>query len=291
MRWIGRIRHTSPFSRSPRFYGWCYLGLIPMFAIVYSTIGADFLQTTFDHEKQLTELASDAQLALDEYVTTWIEDVGPQAFQLPDNKTLLLGADEQGIHFITPFQWNTRPHERLNEGKVERVVISMWSYPRWNVQFPYGCKVISFGRWSRTMSTIRYLPNWVALDRQDWPQTLYWKHWRSMSGQMLHVTPASERESHEAEFVGEVSLLTPLCERVYRYYQAANGVASEQRMVPLRFLYFSVVTLTTLGYGDIVPVSDRARAIVGFEAVCGVILAGLFLNSLAAAHSRDERAH
>lgn len=33
---------------------------------------------------------------------------------------------------------------------------------------------------------------------------------------------------------------------------------------PLDILYFAVVTVTTLGYGDIVPVSDGARAIITF---------------------------
>lgn len=48
-----------------------------------------------------------------------------------------------------------------------------------------------------------------------------------------------------------------------------------------RYLYLSVVTITTLGFGDIVPTSDGARLAVGLEAVTGVVLAGLFLNALA----------
>jgi voltage-gated potassium channel Kch len=37
------------------------------------------------------------------------------------------------------------------------------------------------------------------------------------------------------------------------------------------FVYFSFVTLTTLGYGDIVPLTERARALVIMEAVVGQI--------------------
>ena len=37
------------------------------------------------------------------------------------------------------------------------------------------------------------------------------------------------------------------------------------------FVYFSFVTLTTLGFGDIVPVTQRARALVILEAVVGQI--------------------
>jgi len=46
-----------------------------------------------------------------------------------------------------------------------------------------------------------------------------------------------------------------------------------------RFLYLSAVTITTLGFGDIVPVNDTARLLVGAESVLGVLLAGLFLNA------------
>lgn len=45
------------------------------------------------------------------------------------------------------------------------------------------------------------------------------------------------------------------------------------------FLYFSVVTLTTVGFGDIVPASDAARAVVVAEALTGQ----LYLVSVVAA--------
>lgn len=45
--------------------------------------------------------------------------------------------------------------------------------------------------------------------------------------------------------------------------------------------YFSAVTITTLGYGDILPSNIPTRLLVIVEASLGVILAGLFLNSLA----------
>lgn len=36
-----------------------------------------------------------------------------------------------------------------------------------------------------------------------------------------------------------------------------------------QFVYFSLVTMTTLGYGDITPVSDEARSLATLEAVLG----------------------
>lgn len=41
------------------------------------------------------------------------------------------------------------------------------------------------------------------------------------------------------------------------------------------FAYFSLITLTTVGYGDIYPIHPAARLLVTFEAVTGVMFIGL----------------
>lgn len=45
-------------------------------------------------------------------------------------------------------------------------------------------------------------------------------------------------------------------------------------------VYFSVVTITTLGYGEITPKTDLGMLIAGSEAIVGIVIIGLFLNSL-----------
>jgi len=47
-----------------------------------------------------------------------------------------------------------------------------------------------------------------------------------------------------------------------------------------RMIYLSAVVITTLGLGDIVPITPAARWLVGAEAVLGVMLVGLFLSAL-----------
>lgn len=44
--------------------------------------------------------------------------------------------------------------------------------------------------------------------------------------------------------------------------------------------YFSVVTITTLGYGDLTPISNFGKVLAAAEALLGVILIGLFLLSV-----------
>ncbi len=53
-----------------------------------------------------------------------------------------------------------------------------------------------------------------------------------------------------------------------------------------RMIYFSLVTITTLGFGDIVPLTDLARALVGLESFSGIVLLGLFVNSVFARSRR-----
>lgn len=47
-----------------------------------------------------------------------------------------------------------------------------------------------------------------------------------------------------------------------------------------RYLYFSVITFTTIGYGDITPVSSGARLLVCTEAIVGAIVNVIFIAIL-----------
>jgi len=49
-------------------------------------------------------------------------------------------------------------------------------------------------------------------------------------------------------------------------------------------LYFSVVTLTTLGYGDIAPAVPAARMLCSLEAVIGQLFVAVFIARLVSLH-------
>jgi len=48
----------------------------------------------------------------------------------------------------------------------------------------------------------------------------------------------------------------------------------------IRMFHLSVTTITTTGYGDIVPLTSTARILTGSESLVGTVLLGLFLYSL-----------
>lgn len=49
------------------------------------------------------------------------------------------------------------------------------------------------------------------------------------------------------------------------------------------FIYFSFVTLTTLGYGDITPITDQARSLAVLEMVSGTLYIAVLIARLVAA--------
>ncbi len=63
-------------------------------------------------------------------------------------------------------------------------------------------------------------------------------------------------------------------------FQQASGAAVEWQ----QFLYFSYVTLTSLGYGDILPVGFYAQSMAAFEAVVGVLYTVVLLSRLVGMH-------
>ena len=46
------------------------------------------------------------------------------------------------------------------------------------------------------------------------------------------------------------------------------------------YIYFSIVTITNLGYGEIIPNSTFAKSVVVFESLSGILLLGLVLNAI-----------
>jgi hypothetical protein len=73
-----------------------------------------------------------------------------------------------------------------------------------------------------------------------------------------------------------------------KFVSAGRGEVRAASGLYLRMLYFSATTATTLGFGDITPIAQTARLLVSAEAIVGVVLIGLFLNSIAIKRSRNE---
>jgi hypothetical protein len=63
------------------------------------------------------------------------------------------------------------------------------------------------------------------------------------------------------------------------YAVGLNGIVFDKDY--WKMFYLSAITITTLGFGDIVPVTPLARGLISSEAILGVVVIGLFFWSLA----------
>jgi len=61
--------------------------------------------------------------------------------------------------------------------------------------------------------------------------------------------------------------------------QMAHDVSVRTHLA--EFMYFSYVTLTTVGYGDVTPVTLQARSLAILEAIGGVLFIGALVARIA----------
>jgi hypothetical protein len=69
-----------------------------------------------------------------------------------------------------------------------------------------------------------------------------------------------------------------------------NTTAGPRSIEGLNGLYFSFVTLSTLGYGDITPVSNVARWLAVLEAMTGLLYVAVLIARLVSLYSAPRRA-
>lgn len=67
---------------------------------------------------------------------------------------------------------------------------------------------------------------------------------------------------------------------------AFEGVSPDQLSAWTQYIYFSLTTLTTLGYGDITPVNPFARVWSTLEAVVGVLYVAILVARLVSLYRR-----
>lgn len=72
-------------------------------------------------------------------------------------------------------------------------------------------------------------------------------------------------------------------------FYVSDAITLNNALTRPDFLYYSFVTLSTLGYGDIVPVGGLARSMAALEAMTGVIYIAVFVGRIISMHKPMER--
>ncbi len=84
-------------------------------------------------------------------------------------------------------------------------------------------------------------------------------------------------------------ILTPIFALIYSWlpdgqFRIPDGAGTDYGS----WLYYSIVTITTLGFGDYTPAHAMAQCVTAVEVMCGLIILGLFLNAVGAMKSEID---
>lgn len=90
-------------------------------------------------------------------------------------------------------------------------------------------------------------------------------------------------------WIGLYVCITPIFALIYwglpdDQFRIPEGASSDYGS----WLYYSIVTITTLGFGDYTPAHPAAQAVTAIEVMCGLIFLGLFLNAVGAMKSEID---
>jgi hypothetical protein len=104
------------------------------------------------------------------------------------------------------------------------------------------------------------------------------------NGARSDVMKAGE-EFFSLMFKGQKEYLLPLsideASKISAYLHGVQGQTASYSNNIVRMMYLSTVVQTTLGLGDLLPMTTCARIAVGLQAIIGIVIAGFFLNAAA----------
>ncbi|MGE4291296.1 MAG: potassium channel family protein [Desulfovibrio sp.] len=245
--------------------GWalCFLALIPVFAGIYTLHSDGFYHSTVRHEQSWHDLCR--------RIATGVHDATARVagFTSEDKMARRGGkaVDPEGI-LVTSV-------EPADEGVSLRLLLPV---------------VDELRNTAETRPVGVLLTDVYGLKKEVQGKTMHYYLAVPKGGDSWPVPPACIFPG-DAAYPGREAAILPVPETLHRdirtLLDSARGFPSDNEHVFWRMFYLSAVSITTLGYGDIVPINNTTRCLVSAEAILGLVLVGLFLNSLS--HERDRR--
>jgi hypothetical protein len=254
------------FNFKPHVYAYVYLSLIPLFALIYSLLPRDFYQSTAKFEylilneksdEILKEMKSQIQFHYKKNILKKQSTDSTQLFAIDDISLSSLNFDKNRFSL------------KLGFGEQFRVDNEDTIYDFMKESCDISFSLNSMKHNIETSSEQKQFLREIKLENRIG---------------MFDMTYFSERfyALFNTKKLGPRILVVDknLNNKLIEFANTISGFPISFSENYWRMFYFSSVTLTTLGFGDIVPVTNRARNIISVEAILGVVLIGLFLNSL-----------
>ena len=252
-------------------YGLAYFTLIPFFALIYYHLPGQFYHATTRYEHDTyKEMPRVLKLLREQFLANfhevqptdyfyyggWRYDITGVSFDMPrvsdDYLTVLLRLDAtkdvDGATWTTTHAFNVRIARYL-DGTINSE--------------------------GRTLKRIKS----VEIDDISSPA------FSEYAPQLDFVRKLFPLENRISSKMVLMQMSADLDDRLEKYMREVSGFPEKRPANFERMLYFSTITIATVGYGDIVPLSTRSRLLTSLEAILGVLLIGLYLNALS--HERD----
>ncbi len=253
------------FNQTPHIYGLIYLGLIPTFALIYTFLPEHFFHSTVKYEFSILNTKADS--ILHELKSQIQDNYKNNILNSGQNSSeRILDIDEISLSSLkyenNKFYFKFCYSELLNIHKLD----SDYAYSRrcYDLSFPSMPFLITVDPLGNTQNIYREIFN----ESQIKSDSIYFR--------------SRFKEIFKADSIFMPILLVnkTLNDELNEFASTVYGFPTSFKDNFCRMFYFSSVTLTTLGFGDIVPLTNTSRTIISLEAILGIVVIGLFLNAL-----------
>lgn len=256
-----------------------YLLCIPVFAVIYSFLSDDFYQATIEREGILQQH--------EKQIADWFVRVIESKAVLDQSKLRGSGCNERQLKsarmlvHATPYILTSADSKRIKN--IYADLTTKAECGDYQVQLLLGdVNADIFHGKQRVLSFLPFRPTVYFPEKYTKTGKLVFDQIQTTSeycDDIRHIYPDLKYSKGACQLWADQGPSKELRFLQDQYDKALQGKITDIGKFG-RMMYFSVTTITTLGYGDIVPLTAQTRFFVALESVLGIILIGLFLSSL-----------
>lgn len=256
------MRKLDKYKASVLF-GTMYMLVIVLFAIIYTLLSNDFYNTALQHENSISRENKEIRMELENSIKERYKELN-QSDVIIDNKWRLA----------------------FDKFKVESMILE-------NQFFTFGLRMHYDNLDSESNPPSISNVGWLKISTDFFPTDV---EKPMMESELIIILDENDFGSDDLVLNGEelskifnlypqasfaqVEIPWSIQVRLKGYIDSVQGFPRKIDGGFLRMLYLSMVTITTLGYGDIRPLTNLTRMLVGAEAVIGILLIGWFAHSI-----------
>lgn len=253
-----------------------YISIIFIFAGVYTIYGDEFYHTTVQYEATTNSEYNKIKAEIQNNIRNTIEStynhdsvyLDNNQYWILNNKDLYVTSfnTQDGQFIISILVYITNGHNPINSNQVTGFIQESKTF---DLKFS---GISSFDSKHETQSFYFNIKN----------EKNYIKH--------NEINDYDLNKIFNKDGVSEIKLIFPykFSKELNAYTKSLYGFPNEINGKFIRMLYLSMVTITTLGYGDIVPLTNLTRILVGLEAIIGIVVIGWFASTLLIALKKED---